>query len=58
MQDIYEVSEAVQSLVTARKHTCLRVSVQGARMPLGGGPGQRGLRGVLRFQDIIKIFLL
>ena len=41
MQDTYEVSEAVQSYVTARKHTCLRVSVQGARMPLGGGPGER-----------------
>ena len=38
MQDTYEVSEAVQSYVTARKHTCLRVSVQGARMPLVGGP--------------------
>ena len=41
MQDTYEVSEAVQSSVTARKHTCLRVSVQGARMPLGGEPGER-----------------
>ena len=41
MQDTYEVSEAVQSYVTARKHTCLRVSVQGARMPLGGEPGER-----------------
>ena len=62
MQDTYEVSEAVQSYVTARKHTCLRVSVQGARMPLGGEPGERkckraedkNLLTVFRRSNILK----
>ena len=62
MQDTYEVSGAVQSCVTARKHTCLHVSVQGARMPLGGEPGERkckraedkNLLTVFRRSNILK----
>ena len=62
MQDTYEVPGAVQSFVTARKHTCLRVSVQGARMPLGGEPGERkckraedkNLLTVFRRSNILK----